>query len=256
MKPLLPVEALRVVTYNVHSCLGLDRRFSPGRIASVLREIDGDVVGLQEVAMRQGASAEHDQARFLADALGFHLEEGANRRHRDGTYGNAVLSRYPLERRGNFDLSVPGREPRGCMRVDVQLGAGRVLHVFNLHLGTAAWERRLQGRKLVEEGVLERDAQAGARVVVGDFNDWRSELTPRLLAARLNRLDIRHHLGRARTYPGLLPVMHLDHMYFDDALAIEKVVLHRTRRTLLASDHLPLAADFRWRAGEAGAERP
>jgi endonuclease/exonuclease/phosphatase family metal-dependent hydrolase len=243
-----PVERLRVVTYNAHMCVGLDRRCSPRRIAAVLREIDGDVIALQEVVVRQGGAAEHDQARFLADELGFHVVVGANRAHRGGQYGNVVLSRHPLTSRENHDLSVPGRERRGCMRVDVELGGGRVLHVFNLHLGTAAWERRRQGLKLVEGGILESDSILGPRLVLGDFNDWRAELTPRLLAARLNSLDISNHLRRTRTYPGLLPVTHLDHMFFDEALELENVVLHRTRRTLVASDHLPLAADFRWPA--------
>jgi endonuclease/exonuclease/phosphatase family metal-dependent hydrolase len=243
----LPVEELRVVTYNVHKCVGLDRRSSPRRIAAVLREIDGDVVALQEMAFGEGSKAEHDQARFLGDALGFHVEVGANRLHRGAHYGNVVLSRYPLKGGRNHDLSVPGRERRGCMRVDVELGSERVLHVFNLHLGTAAWERRRQGQKLIDEGILENDALVGPRMVLGDFNDWRRELTPRLLGARLNSLDIRNHLRRTRTYPGLLPVTHLDHMFFDDLLELQNVVLHRTRRTLMASDHLPLAADFRWR---------
>jgi endonuclease/exonuclease/phosphatase family metal-dependent hydrolase len=244
-----PVERLRVVTYNVHKCVGLDRRCSPRRIAAVLREIDGDLIALQEVVIREGGAAEHDQARFLAAELGLHVEIGANRAHRGGAYGNVMLSRYPLTARGNHDLSVPGRERRGCMRADIELGSDRVLHVFNLHLGTAAWERRRQGKQLVEGGILDGEGVVGPRLVLGDFNDWRSELTPRLLAARLNSLDISNYLRRTRTYPGLLPVTHLDHMFFDEALELENVVLHRTRRTLVASDHLPLAADFQWRAG-------
>jgi endonuclease/exonuclease/phosphatase family metal-dependent hydrolase len=245
---------LRVVTYNVHKCSGMDRRCSPGRIADVLREIDADVIALQEVMMRGGSAPEHDQARFIADALGFHLQRGANRVHRGADYGNVVLSRFPLRGGRNHDISVAGHERRGCMRADVELAPGRVLHVFNLHLGVSATERRKQGRALVEDGIIETDDLAGPRVVVGDFNDWRAELTPRLLAARLNSIDIRNNLRRSRTYPGLLPLTHLDHIYFDDGLELENVVLHRTRRTLVASDHLPLAADFR--VGGAAGDAP
>lgn len=246
-----PIEELRIVTYNVHKCRGLDGRISPRRILEVLQEIDADLIALQEVVIREGSAAEHDQARFLANELGLHLQIGANRTHRGGAYGNAVLSRFPLGSERNYDLSVKGRERRGCMRTDVRLGPNRVLHVFNLHLGTAAWERRRQGLKLIDDQIIENEGLAGPRVVLGDFNDWRRELTPRLLAARLNSIDIQSHLRRTRTYPGLLPLTHLDHIYFDAHLELQNVVLHRTRKTVMASDHLPLAADFRLRATAA-----
>jgi endonuclease/exonuclease/phosphatase family metal-dependent hydrolase len=241
-------DRLRIVTYNVHTCRGLDRRCRPGRIAEVLREIDADVVGLQEVLMHEGRAPEDDQAGFLARELGLHLQAGANRTHRGGAYGNVVLSRYPFRGGRNHDLSVPGRERRGCMRADVELGPDRILHVFNLHLGTAGWERRIQGRQLIEAGIIDNGELLGPRVVLGDFNDWRRELTARLLSARLNGIDLRNFLRRSRTYPGLFPLTHLDHIYFDDGLELEHLVLHRTRRTVVASDHLPLAADFRVRA--------
>jgi endonuclease/exonuclease/phosphatase family metal-dependent hydrolase len=234
---------LRVVTYNVHKCRGLDARSSPARIAAALRDVGADVIALQEVLCYEGRSAEHDQARFLADTLGMHLRLGAVRTHRGGIYGNAVLSRFPPAGEQQYDLTVPGREERGCMRVDFRLDDARVVHVFNVHLGTSMAERRVQGRKLTD-GVVDDPAATGARIVLGDFNDWRAELAPRLLAARLNAVDIRAHLRRRRTYPGLVPIMHIDHIYFDDRLEVESVVLHRTRRTLVASDHLPLAADF------------
>jgi endonuclease/exonuclease/phosphatase family metal-dependent hydrolase len=236
---------LRIVTYNIHGCRGLDRRCSPARIAEVLAEIDADVIALQEVHVIEDGRPDAHQARFIADALGMDVQLGANRTHRGGVYGNAVLSRHPFRGGRNYDLSVPGRERRGCMRADVALPGGGLLFVFNLHLGTAAWERRAQGRRLLEAGIVDNLQLAGPRVVLGDFNDWRAELGPGLLAARLNSLDVQAFLRRRRTYPGLLPVTHLDHMYFDDALQLEGVVLHRTRKAVLSSDHLPLAADFR-----------
>jgi endonuclease/exonuclease/phosphatase family metal-dependent hydrolase len=247
---------LRIVTYNVHKCRGMDARSSPQRIAGVLREIEADVIALQEVLCVEGSLAHHDQARFLADTLGLHVRLGVNRTHRGGVYGNAVLTRLPPCGERNYDLSVDGREKRGCMRVDLRLDDTRTLHVFNLHLGTAMWERRQQGQKLIEGGIIDNPELHGPRVVLGDFNDWKRELTPRLLAARLNSVDIRTHLRRTRTYPGLVPVAHVDHIYFDDGLQLENLILHRTRRTLVASDHLPLSADFRLRTPvEHGAEK-
>jgi endonuclease/exonuclease/phosphatase family metal-dependent hydrolase len=244
---------LRIVTYNVHKCRGMDARARPQRIADVLREIGADVIALQEVVSVERSLAHHDQARFLAEALGLHLSLGANRIHRGGVYGNAVLSRFPIRAGRNYDLSVEGREKRGCLRVDLRLDEARTLHVFNLHLGTAMWERRRQGRELIESGIVDNPELHGPRIVLGDFNDWRAELAPRLLAARLNSVDIRTHLRRTRTYPGLVPIAHVDHIYFDDRLELENLVLHRTRRALVASDHLPLAADFRLRSSPVAA---
>jgi endonuclease/exonuclease/phosphatase family metal-dependent hydrolase len=224
----------------------MDGRVRPARIVDVLREIGGDVIALQEVLSIAGSGREREQARYFAEELGLHLGVGYVRTLRGGDYGNIVLSRFPLRSGGClYDLSVAGREKRGCLRVDVDLGEERVLHVFNIHLGTAFLERRRQGRKIVATRILDSEDISGPRVVLGDFNEWTAGLTSRILSARLNSVDIRTHLRRSRTYPGLFPVLHLDHIYFDDALELERLALHRTRTALVASDHLPLVADFR-----------
>ena len=145
----------------------------------------------------------------------------------------------------NYDITWRWQEPRGCLRVDVKLGDdGARLHVFNAHLGTAFIERRHQGRKLVGEGVLRNEKLTGPRVVLGDFNEWTRGLASRLLAEELRSADVRQHLRRARTYPGPLPVLHLDHVYYDPALRLERLWLHKSLTALVASDHLPLVADF------------
>ena len=87
---------------------------------------------------------------------------------------------------------------------------------------------------------------SGPRVVLGDFNEWTHGLASRLLSEELCSADLSHHLRTRRTYPGPLPLVHLDHIYYDDrALKLERLTLHRSRLALVASDHLPLAADFR-----------
>jgi endonuclease/exonuclease/phosphatase family metal-dependent hydrolase len=233
----------------------MDGRVRPARILDVLREIGGDVIALQEVVSIAGSRRQLDQARYFAEELGMHLGVGYVRKLRGADYGNVVLSRFPLRNSGcTFDLSVPRREKRGCLRVDVALSESAVLHVFNIHLGTAFLERRRQGRKLVAARIIESDDLAGPRIVLGDFNEWTAGLTSRILAERLNSVDIRTHLRRSRTYPGLFPVMHLDHIYFDDGLELERLALHRTRTALVASDHLPLVADFRVPTLGVGAE--
>lgn len=240
---------LRVATYNIHKCRGLDGRVRPERIAQVLEEVGADIVALQEVVGPDENGRKHDQARHFAEELGYQGELGENRRHKGAAYGNLLLSRLPVVSAQNHDISARGRERRGCLRADVKLGKGRLLHVFNLHLGTSFFERRRQARKLFNGRIVNDQKLKGSRLVLGDFNEWTRGLTSRLFSAHFQSPDVRKHLGRKRTYPGVMPLMHLDHIYFDRSLKLEKLVLHQSRTALVASDHLPLVAEFMVGAG-------
>lgn len=222
----------------------MDRRVRPERIVEVLREIDADVVALQEVWSRDGASRETNQARFIADELEMDLYLGETRKHKGGSYGNALLTRFPVHDSRNYDVSVRGREQRGCLRADIEVAPARLIHVFNVHLGTAFLERRYQARKLIDSAILNNEELTGPRIMLGDFNEWTRGLTTRLLASHLKSADIKQHLQRSKTYPGLLPFLHLDHVYFDNQLDLHCLTLHKSRTALIASDHLPLVADF------------
>jgi endonuclease/exonuclease/phosphatase family metal-dependent hydrolase len=215
------------------------------RIVEVLREMEADIAALQEVLCIQGRNREDDQAHFIARALEFDFRMGENRKLLGGLYGNVVLSRFPLLDSHNHDISVSGREERGCLRVDIDLGWRSPLHVYNVHLGTSFIERRHQARKLISEAILEDANVPGPRIMLGDFNEWTRGLATRVLTEHFQSADIRLHLRRARTYPGVLPLMHLDHIYFDETLELELAHLHRSRTALVASDHLPILADFR-----------
>lgn len=241
------MDTVRVVTYNIHKCRGLDRRVRPERIASVLKETGGDIIALQEVLSIEGKGHEHHQARCIAESLGMDYCIGENRRLYGGAYGNVTLSRLPLLKVENFDITWRGRERRGCLRTDIHLKELGTLHVFNIHLGTAYIERRFQGRKLVSDEILNNSEVKGPRVVVGDFNEWTHGLASRLLSSHFKSADLRYHMSRARTYPGILPLVHLDHVYYDDSLELKRMMLHRSRTALIASDHLPLVADFQFR---------
>ncbi|MDQ3756140.1 MAG: endonuclease/exonuclease/phosphatase family protein, partial [Acidobacteriota bacterium] len=173
---------------------------------------------------------------------------GENRRLRGGAYGNVILTRLGVREARNYDITWRWCERRGCLRADVQADDGRaLLHVFNVHLGTAFIERRHQARQLVSEEILNDAHLSGPRIVLGDFNEWTRGLASRLLSEQLHSVDVRTHLNRARTYPGALPLVHLDHIYYDPALELVSLRLHKTPASLVASDHLPLVADFRMR---------
>lgn len=235
---------LRVATYNVHRCCGLDRRVRPERVARILRRLDADVIALQEV-VSQGANPRRvDQARFIAGELGCAFVLGETRKYRGAAFGNVILSRFPVADAFNYDISIRGFERRGCLRVDLKLDGSDKIHIFNVHLGTAFLERRSQARKLLADDILGGKELEFPRIVLGDFNEWTRGLVSRLLAAKFQSVDLWHHLGRSRTYPGMLPLMHLDHIYFDPVLELRSLTLERSPTSLLASDHLPLVADF------------
>jgi endonuclease/exonuclease/phosphatase family metal-dependent hydrolase len=232
---------VRVATYNIHRAKGLDRRTRPERIIAVLRAIDADIIALQEV-VGAGLSGP-SQAEVIGAALGMGWVMASTREYRRHQYGNVVLSRFPITDHHQIDLSWKSCEPRNTQRVPVDLGDGRILHVYNAHLGTALLERRFQAPKLAS-WILDRRVH-GPKIVLGDFNEWGRGLVSDVLAKELESVDLYPHLRRRRTYPGFFPVLHLDHIYFSGAIEITKITLPRTRSSLVASDHLPLVANIR-----------
>jgi endonuclease/exonuclease/phosphatase family metal-dependent hydrolase len=235
---------LRVVTYNIHRCRGLDRRVRPERIAAVLATIDPDVVALQE-AIGPGLSGP-GHAEQLGAALGMGWIMAPTRELRRHQFGNVILSRFPIREHARVDLSWKTCEARGAQRVAVDLGEAGLLHVYNAHLGTALLERRYQAPRLAD-WICDKHV-VGPRIVLGDFNEWGRGLVADILAERLKSVDLYPHLKRRRTYPGFFPVLHLDHIYFSGNVEIRQITLERTRLSMVASDHLPLVADVRIRA--------
>jgi endonuclease/exonuclease/phosphatase family metal-dependent hydrolase len=232
---------LRVATYNIHRCRGMDRRVIPARIADVLRDIDADVVAMQEV-VGAGPSGQ-DQAEEIGAALGMGWVMGSVRHLRKHHFGNVVMSRFPIVNHSQYDLSWRTCEARACQRADLDLGGGRRLHIYNVHLGTAVLERRYQATRLASY-VHDRRVE-GPKVILGDFNEWMRGLATRTLSSLFESVDLRTHLQRRRTYPGLFPVLHLDHIYYEGLVEVRSVELPRNRKALMASDHLPLVANLR-----------
>jgi endonuclease/exonuclease/phosphatase family metal-dependent hydrolase len=236
-----PNKSLRIVTYNIHKCRGMDARVRPERVAAVLAELDADVIALQEVVR---GKKEKDQLVVIAKAIGAkHYRFGVTRKYRGADYGNAIISRFPIISHEAYDITASRREPRGCLRADIDIGP-RTLRLFNAHLGTGLFERRKQAQLLIADKLLNNPKFYGSRIMLGDFNEWTRGLTTRLLKAHLVSADLRPFMRRAKTYPGIAPFMHLDHIYFDPAFQLTNVILCRTRQAKIASDHLPLIAEF------------
>ena len=232
---------VRIATYNIHRCRGMDRRTIPSRVAEVIREMKADVVALQEV-IGSGPSGE-GQAEEIGAALGMGWVMHSVRQLRGHHFGNVVLSRFPIVHHGHYELTWRTCEERACQRADLDLGDGATLHIYNVHLGTAVLERRYQAGRLA--AFVHDHRIVGPKVILGDFNEWMKGLATKTLSALFNSIDISEHLKRRRTYPGIFPVLHLDHIYYEGDVTVRGMELVRTRKALMASDHLPLVADFR-----------
>jgi endonuclease/exonuclease/phosphatase family metal-dependent hydrolase len=236
------MDRFRMATYNIHKGRGLDGRVSIERIGRVLAEVDADLVALQEVVSHEDLSIQDHQASYLADRFGYFYAIGETRKHRGGVYGNVTVSRWEFELIRHVDLSVAGREERGVLRTDLRIGP-HLLHVFNVHLGTAHRERRTQVVRLIDQDLLRAIDISGPRIILGDFNEWTHGLVTRTLSAEFHLTDLRNNIRRTRGYPSILALLNLDHIYFDHQLKIKKAFFHRNRLSLIASDHLPLIAD-------------
>jgi endonuclease/exonuclease/phosphatase family metal-dependent hydrolase len=238
-------QKLRVVTYNIHRCRGLDGRTRPERIAAVLATINADIIALQEVIGASPLKPGH--AAEIGAALGMGWVMAPTRHLRNALFGNVVLSHFPVKHHQQYDLSWKTCEARLAQRVDFDLTGGKVLHFYNVHLGTALLERREQAKKLA--AIVHDRRVAGPKIVLGDFNEWARGLARDVLAEKLHSIDLTKHLQRRWTYPGVFPLVHLDHIYYEGArVEVQRVWLPRDRLSLMASDHLPLVADLLIRA--------
>lgn len=232
---------VRIATYNIHRCRGMDRRTMPARVAEVLRGMNADVVALQEVIGAGPAGA--GQAEEIGAALGMGWVMTSVRHLRHNLFGNVILSRFPIVHHSQYDLSWRTCEPRACQRADLDIGASQPLHIYNVHLGTAVLERRYQATRLA--AFVHDRRVTGPKVILGDFNEWMRGLATSTLSSLFESIDIYAHLKRRRTYPGIFPVLHLDHIYYEGRVEVRGMELVRSRKALMASDHLPLLANLR-----------
>jgi endonuclease/exonuclease/phosphatase family metal-dependent hydrolase len=241
----LAMSLISVLSYNIHECVGLDRRRDPNRIAQVIKESGAQIVGLQEVHSDASGEEHLHQMNYLAAATGLQPVSGPSVERRNGHYGNVLLTSCKILAVHKLDLSYSGREPRGAIDADLDIG-GEAVRVIVTHLGLRPAERCFQVRKLLTALSEQRTRNV---ILLSDFNEW-------LPTGRSLRW-IHTHLGKTalvRTFPSRFPVFALDRIWVSPPAALVDLCSVRNPLTRMASDHLPLKATVKTATAESKSE--
>lgn len=231
---------LRVATWNVHACVGMDGRSDVERVATVLRQLDADIIGVQELDDRENHPAEQHLGA-LAALTGLRPISCPTLWGTHGGYGNALLSKRRPYRVRNVDLSVLSFEPRRALDADVLLEPAHHLRVVVTHLGLKAMERFEQVERLL---ALLDEHDDRPLLLLGDLNEWRGRV------GIVKKLDQRFGPGTSvKSWPSTFPIMALDRIYVSAPSRIVRQWSHDTPEARKASDHLPVVADVELHAG-------
>lgn len=224
---------LRVLTWNIHGCVGADGRHDVARIARWVRRLAPDVAAFQEVDSRRPELARGKVYDVLREEVGEHGHDAWAISGADGHYGQILASRFPLEDKRVHDISLPGREPRKVMEARLRLPKAP-LRVIATHLGLTPAERRFQRQALQQ--IVEADLSAPV-VLLGDLNEW---CLPSWSQRRIAGL----FPGRsgAASFPARWPLFALDHVWCRPGELLRHSRAVREARR--ASDHLPVVADL------------
>ncbi|MGV8072993.1 MAG: endonuclease/exonuclease/phosphatase family protein [Syntrophobacteraceae bacterium] len=226
-------QPLTVATYNIHRFLGRDGRRDPDRIGEVISEIGADVIGLQELDFRHYGNCASSRRVDILEATGLNVIYGFTLPRQSGRFGNALITSHSVREVRRINLSVPGREPRGAIDVDLEIG-GKSVQVIVTHLGLRAYERKYQIKRLLD--VISPD-HARPSILLGDFNEWTRR--NRRVRSLCNQLGENPTL---RTFPSSYPMLPLDRIWVRPTEMLMDVCVHDTPTARVASDHLPLRA--------------
>lgn len=224
---------LLLATWNIHMGIGVDGQRDLARTVRVIREIDPDLIGLQEVDNH--VEQHGDDLQQLQELSGMQVVAGPTMQKSAGDYGNALLTRLPVLDIERFDLSVKSREPRGLLVVHVEW-RGKRLQVAVTHLGLQPGERRTQVRRLINHLSAEDRTPL---ILMGDFNEW-------LFWGRPLRW-LRQHFGTFQspaTFPTRWPLLRLDHILADPPGSLDHPTVFSTPLSRITSDHLPVIARY------------
>lgn len=235
----------RIMSYNIHKCIGsMDRKYRPERVIDTIRHYDPDIVLLQEVDKNVRRSNYDIQVELLADNLNFnHYLFQSNVILKNGCYGNAILSHYPLTHHRNIDLTVEPKKRRRSLAAQVKIkhnGHTRSFKLLNVHLGLAAYERARQLSRLVNNSYIISNPHNLPIIIGGDFNDIWQNLCRKVLYAN----NFTSVLGMTRTFPSMFPTRALDRIFYRGELQAIHSFAGHTELARAASDHLPIIADF------------
>jgi len=260
IRPRPDPHGLRVMSYNVHGCVGSDGRLAPERVAHVIAQYDPDVVALQELQVPGllGQSAEAATADGVS--LPQRLQEIVEHLQRDFLYGsaiywatdgfdNALVARRPLRvlRAGRLLPAAdrPGQPVRGALWAEVEI-AGQTLQILNTHLGHDARQRLAHIEELLGPEWLGGPRQRGPLVICGDLNSSPRGRVYRRLARRFRDVQVGLARYRARrTYSSRYPWVRIDHVFVSRHWDVVAVEVPRAELAVRASDHLPVVVDLR-----------
>jgi endonuclease/exonuclease/phosphatase family metal-dependent hydrolase len=240
---------LRTLSYNIHKCIGgIDRRYAPDRVIEVIQKLDVDVAMLQEVDGGAARSNHDHQVDLLAEQLGLRYRTWfPNVEIRGGgQYGNAILSRYPIIESTNLDLTIRFKKRRSALHAVLRIrhdGVDRTVHVYNMHLGLARYERRRQLRMFLDSHPFQNLHHDTPIVVGGDLNDVYGGLGELLAPAGFRGIE-----RRPLTFPAWGPMRALDAIFVRGAMDFVRLSRCDSELARRASDHRPLIADVRLRS--------
>ncbi len=239
-------ESIRVATYNIHSCIGMDGHCDVQRIAQVLENSHADIIALQEVDVGRHRTDYQNQARLIADLLKMNVEFFPVVRTGSEQYGLAILSHFPMSRFYAEVLTESNpnsfAEARGALGAIVETQAGRV-RIINTHLGLKSNDRMIQVTKLLGDNWLSVDTQ-DPTILCGDLNAGPSSREIRALRQKLRPVQDSVRGRNLGTFASVMPIRRIDHILVSPSIRVLGTTVLKTAETRIASDHLPLIADL------------
>lgn len=243
-------ESMRFMTYNIHSCIGVDGKLRPERIISVIKSCGADVIALQEVDAFRSRSRRHEQAKMIASALSMSHHYYAVSDWDGEQYGLAVISRFPMQpiQSGHLTASDSRRrsEPRGAMWVVIDTHCGPI-NVINTHFGLREEERTRQTEMLLGNDWLGSVLENEPVVLCGDLNAGPKSRVLRRFSRSL--FDVQSGLSNHRpraTFASVLPVRRIDHILASEHFRVTGIIRPNSPTAKVASDHLPVCAALKW----------
>jgi endonuclease/exonuclease/phosphatase family metal-dependent hydrolase len=237
----------RIMTYNVHRCVGVDGKLDVRRVADVIAESQPDIVALQELDVGRARTRGVDQAHAIAELLAMRFRFHAALKVEEELYGDALLTHYPeqLIKAGPLPglPALPKLEPRGALWIAADVG-GVELNVVTTHFGLLAREQAGQADALMGPKWLGGRESLANFILLGDFNATSGSAAHRRLTARLTDAQTATPGRNLPTYPSLFPMLRIDHAFVGEGVRVTKVEVPTTPSTKSASDHLPLVIDF------------